>query len=807
MMYFVNGIKHFAVIFTIMLVVAIGSAAGLSGPAAAQDGDGKTVSADADALKALEPFLEKARDSGATVIVVDPTAKAEPDVAMIDQGMRLADVLLQARDEFRRILAGSAAFMGNVGEALAAVDPGGAVGWILHGIIVGAIGVVAGIFIARAVQKWGRRNFAHLYVPDPELRVDKLSYLLIRAVLMMVGVVIFVLAALVITVALDFGRIPVRVTAVTIIFTVALVWGIRVIFLNVLAPDTPGHRMIFMSDEDAWSLHRSVVGVSAISAAILGFCTWMDRLGLDRNTHKLALIGGAAIAVILLIGLIIIYRKVVAKAILGNRVFNTIPVWRRVLGMSWHILAIVYVLFAFFVSAVRTILDLPGAGGLIIGPVTVLVGGFAAYALALVVIDKLFKHRDTIRDRLIMQKIDEARRATEEEAGAAMEEEPVRTVGGDDADDDGDDEGAASPVAVPQAMATAGAPVFRGLIEHGVTIVITFGAVISLLHMWGISMDAEDHPITRFMDVLIIAFLAYMAYQAVKLWVDAKIAEEEPEEVEGAGVGEDALGAGGASRLATLLPLFRNFLLITIVAIAVMIILSQMGVDIAPIFAGAGVVGLAIGFGAQTLVRDIFSGAFFLMDDAFRKGEYIDIGTAKGTVEKISIRSFQLRHHNGPLNTIPFGEITQLTNFSRDWVIMKLPLRVTYDTDVEKVRKLVKKLGQRLAADPEFGSMFLEPLKSQGVLMMDDSAMIIRVKFMCKPGNQFLLRRHVFTAIHDLFEAEGIKFAHREVTVRIADENGQMTEEQKRQAAAGAVRPMLDPPPGTAAGPSAADQM
>ena len=84
----------------------------------------------------------------------------------------------------------------------------------------------------------------------------------------------------------------------------------------------------------------------------------------------------------------------------------------------------------------------------------------------------------------------------------------------------------------------------------------------------------------------------------------------------------------------------------------------------------------------------------------FRKGEYIDVGEVKGTVEKISLRSFQLRHHLGALNTIPFGEIKHLTNYSRDWVMMKLPLRLTYDTDVDKVRKLVKKLGVKLLDHP-----------------------------------------------------------------------------------------------------------
>lgn len=234
-------------------------------------------------------------------------------------------------------------------------------------------------------------------------------------------------------------------------------------------------------------------------------------------------------------------------------------------------------------------------------------------------------------------------------------------------------------------------------------------------------------------------------------------------------------------------------MIIVLFSIAVMVILSTLGFDIGPIFAGAGVVGIAVGFGAQTLIRDVFSGAFFLMDDAFRKGEYVEINTTRGTVERISIRSFQLRHHLGALHTIPFGEVSQLTNYSRDWVMTKLPLRVTYDTDVEKVRKLIKKLGNKLLEHPVIGHEFMEPLKSQGVYKMEDSAMIIRVKFMTKPGKQFAIRKMVYESIQELFAKEGIHFAHKEVTVRLAD-GGRVDDltEQQKLAATSAARSVID---------------
>ena len=123
---------------------------------------------------------------------------------------------------------------------------------------------------------------------------------------------------------------------------------------------------------------------------------------------------------------------------------------------------------------------------------------------------------------------------------------------------------------------------------------------------------------------------------------------------------------------------------------------------------------------------------------------------------------------------------------------MKLPLRVTYDTDVEKVRKLIKKLGEKLLEDPVIGDNFIQPLKSQGVIEMQDSAMIIRVKFMTRPGDQFLVRKRVYEDIRELFAREGIHFAHREVTVRLADGKSEDLTPAQREAVAGAARGAID---------------
>jgi small-conductance mechanosensitive channel len=163
--------------------------------------------------------------------------------------------------------------------------------------------------------------------------------------------------------------------------------------------------------------------------------------------------------------------------------------------------------------------------------------------------------------------------------------------------------------------------------------------------------------------------------------------------------------------------------------------LSELGVQIAPLIAGAGIVGVAVGFGSQTLVRDIMSGVFYLVDDAFRVGEYIQSGNYKGTVESFSLRSVRLRHQRGAVYTIPYGMLGAIQNLSRDWVIDKIKIGITYDSDVDQARKIIKRIGQELAEDPEFKSQILQPLKMQGVDNFGDFAVEIIAKMMTRPGS------------------------------------------------------------------------
>lgn len=316
---------------------------------------------------------------------------------------------------------------------------------------------------------------------------------------------------------------------------------------------------------------------------------------------------------------------------------------------------------------------------------------------------------------------------------------------------------------------------FVNVIQTGFRIVLLVFALFTVTKAWGFqaaSTLTSNSLLQRAFDIIVelgvVAVVGFAIWEIVQGWAESKMPESDIDPV--AALELDG-GGLGASRSETLLPLLRTVLSAVLAVFLVLTALYVMGVKIGPLLAGAGVLGIAVGFGAQKLVQDIISGIFFLVDDAFRMGEYVEVGGMRGTIEKISIRSMQLRHHLGPVQTIPYSEMATVKNHSRDWVTMKLEIRVPYHTDVEKLRKIVKKTGLSLKEHPEHGSKFLLPLKSQGVNRIEESALIIRVKFTCKPGDQWIIRRLAYQEIRDNLADAGIHFAHREVRIHVPEDS------------------------------------
>jgi small-conductance mechanosensitive channel len=335
---------------------------------------------------------------------------------------------------------------------------------------------------------------------------------------------------------------------------------------------------------------------------------------------------------------------------------------------------------------------------------------------------------------------------------------------------------------------------YEAVFRRAIHIIVIVAGLLLLAELWDVNLFAMAQASmggkisSSLFGVCIVLLLAYLLWEIAKTAIDRRLQAEGKQ-------GHDV----PASRLQTLLPLFRALILVTIVVMATMSFLAALGVDILPLLAGASVVGVAIGFGSQTLVRDIVSGAFFLMDDAFRLGEYIEVGSDKGVVEKINVRSVFLRHHRGSLNILPYGEIKRLRNTSRDWAIHVMEFRLTYDTNIMQVKKILKKIGEELAADPDYAADILQPLKSQGVISTEDSAIVVRAKFTAKPTTtSFMMRRVAYDKIIAAFRAAGIKFAHKEVTVNVPPSYGD--DDRARAVAGAAARAAVAEPPKPAGG-------
>jgi small-conductance mechanosensitive channel len=325
------------------------------------------------------------------------------------------------------------------------------------------------------------------------------------------------------------------------------------------------------------------------------------------------------------------------------------------------------------------------------------------------------------------------------------------------------------------------------LIRKLMGILIACALFFWVMNLWGLDLPLGRSIVQSALSIFATLLLAYVVWEICRTIIDKKLEEDRAQSGQDL---EEMEEGGEGSRKGTLLTLLRKVIIALIGVIVVLTTLNAVGINIGPLLAGAGILGIAIGFGSQTLVRDILSGVFFLMDDAFRVGDYIQTAGTKGMVEHISLRSLRLRHPRGMVYTIPFGDMGSVQNFSRDYIITKLDVRVRYDADVEKIRKIVKKISKELQKEEETGRLLLSKIKSQGVREMDDSAMILRVKFKTKPGDQFVVRREVYRRIQERFRAEGIEFAHRNVTVYLPPEvNGAANGENMEASQTPTARP------------------
>lgn len=218
-------------------------------------------------------------------------------------------------------------------------------------------------------------------------------------------------------------------------------------------------------------------------------------------------------------------------------------------------------------------------------------------------------------------------------------------------------------------------------------------------------------------------------------------------------------------RIETLGRVFRYTTSVLIILVAGMVVLSELGISIGPILATAGVVGIAVGFGAQSLIKDYFNGFFLLLENQVRQGDVIQAADKAGLVEEVTLRYIKLRNYEGQVHYIPNGIITTITNMSREYSYAVIDVGVAYREDVDQVMALMEKVGAEMRTDTNCADEILEDMEMAGVDQWADSAVIIRCRFKVKPLEQWGVRREYLRRLKIAFDREGVEIPYPHLTL------------------------------------------
>lgn len=504
-----------------------------------------------------------------------------------------------------------------------------------------------------------------------------------------------------------------RPVTLSVIYAVAIVGAIKAIARTILAPGAAAVRPVHMGDETAHYLFIWINRVAIVG--IFGYFAIQIAgfLGLagPAQSFLFKLIG--LLMALLAIMLIMQNRHGVSQFI-GGKDDARLLQFRRRLADLWHVLAILYVVVVYLVWVV----GMPG-GFAYVTRSTLLTAlaifmGIALSSLAVRMIDKAFSLSHELKTRL-----------------PGLEARVNRYL-----------------------------PIVKSALKGIVATV----AVLAVLQAWGIDiLQWLSEPtgralVARLASIGAIVFMAIVAWEALSAGIERYLASE---------------SASHSQRAHTLLPLIRKVILAALTVVVGLTVLSELGINIAPLLAGAGVVGLAVGFGAQTLVRDIITGLFILIEDTISVDDYVMLGGHDGTVEALSIRSIRLRDPSGTVYTIPFSDVTTVINYTRDFAFAVLEIGVAYKEDVDRVIQVIEEVGQELRQDPDQQGYIMEDLQVQGLDRFDDSAVVIKARIKTVPGWQWAVRRAFNRLLKRRFDAEGIEIPFPQQTLWFAEEPGE----------------------------------
>jgi small conductance mechanosensitive channel len=336
-----------------------------------------------------------------------------------------------------------------------------------------------------------------------------------------------------------------------------------------------------------------------------------------------------------------------------------------------------------------------------------------------------------------------------------------------------------------------------------VRLIVFLAVVVAIVQAWQLidvlawlASEGGREVSGRVVSALLVLIVSAAIWVAVSSWVEYRL--------------NPNVGRAPTARERTLLALFRNAFLIAVMIVAAMLALSELGVNIGPLLAGAGVLGLAIGFGAQRLVQDIITGAFIQVENAMNEGDVVTVGGISGVVEKLTIRSVGLRDLSGVYHLIPFSSVDSVSNFMKGFAYHVAEIGVAYREKIPEVKELMQKAFDRLL-ETDHRASILDPLEMHGVTAFGDSAVMVRARIKTAPGSQWAVGRAFNEIVKEVFDEAGIEIPFPHVTLYMGeDKQGNAPplrvrpqgDEETPALSATATQARTDPRPG---GPTHAD--
>jgi moderate conductance mechanosensitive channel len=588
-------------------------------------------------------------------------------------------------------------------------DPQRRLRWrdLLLGMVAVGAGAVAAAGLAAMLLAGPRRRLATRRTDGLFMRPLQVLALLLLALL---PVAAFAIGALAVLSFLDMDLRARLLVVAAVGVTVAALAVLRPL-RAVIAPDDAALRQVDLSDATSRHLYIWVRRLVVLAAAGYFVVRMAALFQVPPSGVRLlaAIVGLAAAA--LVAAFILHCRGAVAGWLRGAREEGATAVLRRRLAEVWHVLALILVAGAFVVWLLREAV-----------PAELVLFGLLKSAVVLVAAGMVW----TGASRAL-------RRAMS--AGGTVER------------------------MFPRFVSRAGR--YTAPILLAIRIVLVAVTAMILLEVWGMTaFQWSASPIGR--RILSAAFgLSVIAVLAVVAWEAMDIAIERTLSPQDAGAGS----LDRRRRLRTLLPLVRTAGNIALAAIVTMVVLAELGVNIGPLIAGAGVVGIAVGFGAQKLVQDVITGAFILMEDSISVGDVVKVGEHSGLVEAITIRTVRLRDLSGSVHTVPFSAVSSVVNMTKDFSHFVLDVGVAYREDTDQVVEVLKEIDAQMRGEPEFAQRMIAPIEVLGVDRFADSAVIVRARLKTKPIEQWTVGREFNRRMKKRFDELGIEIPFPHTTI------------------------------------------